>query len=48
MNNQTREIEHNYIAGKFAEAFKSTVHESICSTYMFMFIQVLDNGGGVE
>jgi hypothetical protein len=28
-----------------------SLHESICSTYMFMFIQgrnVLDNGGGVE
>jgi hypothetical protein len=39
------------IAGKFGQAFKSSLHESICSTYMFMFIQgrkVLDNGGGVE
>jgi hypothetical protein len=34
--------------GKF---FKSSLHERICSTYMFMFVQgrkVLDNGSGVE
>jgi hypothetical protein len=36
---------------KIGQAFKSSHHERICSTYMFMFIQgrkVLDNGGGVE
>jgi hypothetical protein len=46
-----REIENHYIARKFEQAFKSSLHESIRSTYMFMFIQgrkVLDNGGGVE
>jgi hypothetical protein len=32
-------IEHHYIAWKFGQAFKNSLHESICSTYMFMFIQ---------
>jgi hypothetical protein len=48
-----REIEYHYIAWNFGQAFKSSHHESIWSTYwhiFFMLIQgrrVLDNCGGV-